>query len=118
MPNPARSLIRGEELVGKIDQHLHSLGRRDRDAQCSITDQYPAMIIINCPVPKIKRCPANVPTPVIQGEKEPARQPREAGIGTESSIQPDYQGPDISGATANPSKRRGDDIADPLMDLR
>jgi hypothetical protein len=118
MPNPARLLIGGEELVGKIDQHLHSIGRPDRNAQCPVTDQYPAMIIINCPVPKIKRCPTYVPTAVIEGEKESARQPREAGIGTESGIEPDDQGPDVSGATANPGKRRGDDIADPLMGLR
>jgi hypothetical protein len=105
MPNLARSLICGEELVGKIEQQLHSAGRPDRNAQGRVTDQYPAMIIINCPVPKIKRCPAYVPTAVIEGEKEPARKPREAGVGTESSIEPDHQGPDISDATANPGKR-------------
>jgi hypothetical protein len=118
MPNLARSLICGEELVGKIEQQLHSFGRRYHDAQGPTADQHPAMIIIRCPVPKIKRCPTYVPTAVIEGEKEPARQPREAGIGTESSIEPDDQGPDISGAIANPGKRRGNDIADPLMGLR
>jgi hypothetical protein len=118
MPNPARSLIGGEELVGKIDQQLHSVGRRYRNAQGPIADQHPTMIIIHCPVSKIKRCPSYVATAVIEGKKEPARQPCEAGIGTESSIEPDYQGPDISGATANPGKRRGNDIADPLMGLR
>jgi hypothetical protein len=118
MPNLAISLIRGQELMGKIEQQLHSVGRPDRNAQGPVTDQYPAMIIINRPVPKIERCPTYVPTAVIEGKKEPARQSREARIGTESSIEPEYQGPHISGATADPGKRRGNDIADPLMGLR
>jgi hypothetical protein len=118
MPNIAISLSRGQELAGKIEQQLHSVGRRYPDAQGPTADQHPTMIIINGPVPKIKRDSAQITAAVIKREKKPARQASKVRIDTETRIQADHHGPDIGAATADPGERRRDDIADPLMGLR
>jgi hypothetical protein len=118
MPNSTRSLTGGQELLRKIKQHLDGIDRRNRDAQGCVAHQHPAMIIIDGLVTKIKRCSAHIAAAIIKGEKESARQTRKTGLGTEPGVQPDHQWPDISGATANPGERRGDDIADSLVGVR
>ena len=105
MPHFAKTPSRGQELARKIEQQLDSIGRRYCNAQGVATDQHPAMIIINGPVSKIKRNSAYVTATVIERKKEPARQAGKVGIGTEPGIQPDDQGSDINGATADPGER-------------
>jgi hypothetical protein len=81
MPYPTGTPTRGQEPVRKLEEHRDSIARRGRHAQIRTSRKQPAVIMIDSPVPKIKRPATEVAAAVVDGEKEPAGQVRKLWLG-------------------------------------